>query len=253
MRLAGRPRSPHYAPSSMLLGAGRPRSCSRVTPGSASRRSASLESRRPASDRCACSAPVPRRPSAASRTPCWAIRSVSVQSRCSMSWCRRGATCGPRSRSRAGRGRAQTPARSGWQCTACWWRWRNAARSWLRSTIARGLTPLCRCALLRVAAAPARAASGSPHAAGRSPCRARARFTDVIADTIDARIYLGIPFRAPDEQAAELGKDVAHWLEKHYFGPRSEPGSSTPAGARRHVREQAHGHSLTSTAEPAAA
>lgn len=45
------------------------------------------------------------------------------------------------------------------------------------------------------------------------------RFTDVIADTIDARIYLGIHFRAPDEQAADIGKDVAHWLDKHYFGP----------------------------------
>ena len=45
------------------------------------------------------------------------------------------------------------------------------------------------------------------------------RFTDVIADTIDARIYLGIHFRAPDEQGAEIGKDVAHWLDKHYFRP----------------------------------
>jgi hypothetical protein len=45
------------------------------------------------------------------------------------------------------------------------------------------------------------------------------RFTDVIADTIDARIYLGIHFRSPDEQGAEIGKDVAHWLDKHYFQP----------------------------------
>ena len=45
------------------------------------------------------------------------------------------------------------------------------------------------------------------------------RFTDVIDDTIDARVYLGIHFRAPDVQAAGIGKDVAHWLDKHYFQP----------------------------------
>jgi len=45
------------------------------------------------------------------------------------------------------------------------------------------------------------------------------RFTDVIDDTIDARIYLGIHFRTPDVQGAEIGRDVAHWLDKHYFQP----------------------------------
>ena len=45
------------------------------------------------------------------------------------------------------------------------------------------------------------------------------RFTDVVDDTIDARIYLGIHFRSPDAQAAELGKDVARWVEKNYFQP----------------------------------
>ena len=45
------------------------------------------------------------------------------------------------------------------------------------------------------------------------------RFTDVIDDTIDARVYLGIHFRTPDVQGAEIGKDVAHWLDKHYFQP----------------------------------
>jgi len=45
------------------------------------------------------------------------------------------------------------------------------------------------------------------------------RFTDVIDDTIDARVYQGIHFRAADVQGAEIGKDVAHWLDKHYFEP----------------------------------
>ena len=45
------------------------------------------------------------------------------------------------------------------------------------------------------------------------------RFTDVIDDTIDARVYQGIHFRAADVQGAEIGKDVAHWLDKHYFQP----------------------------------
>nr|AHZ45595.1 PAP2 superfamily protein [uncultured bacterium] len=45
------------------------------------------------------------------------------------------------------------------------------------------------------------------------------RFTDVIQDTIDARVYLGIHFRAADVQGAGIGRDVARWLEKHYFKP----------------------------------
>ena len=46
------------------------------------------------------------------------------------------------------------------------------------------------------------------------------RFTDVIKDTINARIWLGIHFRAPDEQGAELGEDVARWLNRHFLEPR---------------------------------
>lgn len=46
------------------------------------------------------------------------------------------------------------------------------------------------------------------------------RFTDVIDDTIDARIYLGIHFRTPDVQGAELGADVARWVDKHFFERR---------------------------------
>jgi hypothetical protein len=43
------------------------------------------------------------------------------------------------------------------------------------------------------------------------------QFKDVIDDTIDARIYQGIHFRAADVQGAEIGKDVARWLDKHFF------------------------------------
>ena len=46
------------------------------------------------------------------------------------------------------------------------------------------------------------------------------RFTDVVKDTINARIWLGIHFRTPDVQGAELGEDVARWLSKHYLEPR---------------------------------
>ena len=44
-------------------------------------------------------------------------------------------------------------------------------------------------------------------------------FTDVVDDTIDARVYQGIHFRAADVQGARIGRHVAHWLDKHYFQP----------------------------------
>jgi hypothetical protein len=45
------------------------------------------------------------------------------------------------------------------------------------------------------------------------------RFTDVVEDTIDARIWQGIHFRTADENGAEIGKNVARWIDKHYFEP----------------------------------
>ena len=45
------------------------------------------------------------------------------------------------------------------------------------------------------------------------------RFSDVVRDTIDARIYLGIHFRTPDVQGAWIGKKTAQWIDKHYFQP----------------------------------
>ena len=45
------------------------------------------------------------------------------------------------------------------------------------------------------------------------------RFTDVIDDTIDARVYQGIHFRPADVQGAGIGKKVARWLDRHFFQP----------------------------------
>ena len=49
--------------------------------------------------------------------------------------------------------------------------------------------------------------------------RSYGRFTDIIDDTIDARVYIGIHFRTADVQGAEIGKDVSRWLVHHYFEP----------------------------------
>jgi len=57
-------------------------------------------------------------------------------------------------------------------------------------------------------------------AAAATPFRDYTRFTDVIEDTIDARVYQGLHFRSADVQGAEIGKEVARWLERHYFQPR---------------------------------
>ncbi len=45
------------------------------------------------------------------------------------------------------------------------------------------------------------------------------RFADVPKDTIVARMYQGIHFRTPDVQGAELGEDVARWVDKHFLEP----------------------------------
>ena len=47
--------------------------------------------------------------------------------------------------------------------------------------------------------------------------RSYERFTDVTKDTIDARVFLGIHFRTPDEQGVEIGRDVARWVDRHHF------------------------------------
>lgn len=45
------------------------------------------------------------------------------------------------------------------------------------------------------------------------------RFTDVVDDTIDARVWQGIHFRSADVQGARIGRHVAEWVEGNAFQP----------------------------------
>ena len=45
------------------------------------------------------------------------------------------------------------------------------------------------------------------------------RFTDVVDDTIDARVYQGLHFREAEVQGAGIGTDVARWLDRHFLQP----------------------------------
>lgn len=49
--------------------------------------------------------------------------------------------------------------------------------------------------------------------------RSYTRFSDVVIDAIDVRVYHGVHFRTPDVQGAQLGKDVAEWQAQRYFRP----------------------------------
>lgn len=51
------------------------------------------------------------------------------------------------------------------------------------------------------------------------PPRHFARFSLVLKEIVDARIWGGIHFRTDDVRGAVIGKKVAHWLGKHYFQP----------------------------------
>ena len=42
-------------------------------------------------------------------------------------------------------------------------------------------------------------------------------FSQVCADIVDARVWSGIHFRFGDEQAAKIGRRVAHWGNRHAF------------------------------------
>ncbi len=59
--------------------------------------------------------------------------------------------------------------------------------------------------------------SNAPGAANVT--RTYARFTDVILDGIDVRVYHGVHFRAADVQGAQIGRDVAEWIATRYFQP----------------------------------
>src|SRR5215212_1324074 len=43
------------------------------------------------------------------------------------------------------------------------------------------------------------------------------RFTDVLDDTIDARVWLGLHFRSADTQGAWVGKWVGKWVGERFF------------------------------------
>jgi hypothetical protein len=48
-----------------------------------------------------------------------------------------------------------------------------------------------------------------------------ATFTDVIPESIDARVFQGLHFRTADVQGAEIGTNVAEWVAANYFQPAS--------------------------------
>lgn len=49
--------------------------------------------------------------------------------------------------------------------------------------------------------------------------RSYVQFSDVVDDTIDARIYQGLHFRSAEVQGARLGKHVADWVNENAFQP----------------------------------
>jgi hypothetical protein len=52
---------------------------------------------------------------------------------------------------------------------------------------------------------------------GGGSTRSYSRFSDVIADMIEARIFLGIHFRRADVNGAALGKSVAEYVDANFF------------------------------------
>ena len=61
-----------------------------------------------------------------------------------------------------------------------------------------------------------------------------ASFSQLLQETVDARVWSGIHFRIADEQAAQLGDEVARWREDHGF--------FRPARDRHDGDEDDHGH-----------
>jgi hypothetical protein len=45
------------------------------------------------------------------------------------------------------------------------------------------------------------------------------RFTSVVRDTIDARVYQGLHFRNAENQGALIGARAALWVDQHFFRP----------------------------------
>jgi hypothetical protein len=47
--------------------------------------------------------------------------------------------------------------------------------------------------------------------------RSYRQFSAVVDDAINGRIYAGLHFRTPDVQGAKLGRQVAQWVNAHFF------------------------------------
>jgi hypothetical protein len=45
------------------------------------------------------------------------------------------------------------------------------------------------------------------------------RFSEPLAEIVEARIWAGLHYRTPDVQAVTLGQEVARWAQHHYFQP----------------------------------
>jgi hypothetical protein len=45
------------------------------------------------------------------------------------------------------------------------------------------------------------------------------RFSEPLKEIVEARIWAGLHFRTADVQGAELGKNVAEFMEDNYFQP----------------------------------
>jgi len=57
------------------------------------------------------------------------------------------------------------------------------------------------------------------HSNASNADRAYARVSDAIGDVVDARVFEGIHFRTADVQGAQIGREVARWLDHHFFQP----------------------------------
>ncbi|MFL5727659.1 MAG: vanadium-dependent haloperoxidase [Chloroflexota bacterium] len=57
------------------------------------------------------------------------------------------------------------------------------------------------------------------HSATSNTDRTYTRFSRVLRDTVDVRVYQGLHFRFADAQGAWIGRKVAHWVAQNEFGP----------------------------------
>jgi len=72
------------------------------------------------------------------------------------------------------------------------------------------------------------------------------RFTDVVDDTIDARVYQGLHFRSADVQGARIGRQVAEWVDDHAsdLSTDASPPPYRPRAVGRRAGEVLRGRAL---------